>query len=251
MQREPQWACPDYQLHGERAVCGMCLERFRDQGDSISTDLPPPVEFGRGWFSVGAVHWFEATDATVYVARDGRRVLAQAACGAISDVTTTRAPLGEHECRECLRALDEARSVFPRRQGGDSSLRIYRGLKKPYDATRVVTDRLSCSNFTDSAFWALQYASARRGVVLVVDVPVGSVRVSEELWLEQSAKRYGVWGRFDEYIVAQIPAKELRAEVRRKGIVTLDVVDKAQVLAQYVARQLSTGHARNDILTRH
>lgn len=251
MQQEPRWACPNYQAHGERAACDMCLKRFREQGDSISADLPPPVEFGRGWYSVGAVHWFEATDATVYVARDGHRILAQAACGEICDVTTTRAPQGEHECRNCQRALDQARPVFPRRQGGGSSLRIYRGLKEPYDATQVGTDRLSCSNFTDSAFLALQYASGRRGVVLVVDVPVDSVRVSEELWLERSAKRYGVWGRFDEYIVAQIPAKELRAEVRRKGIVTLGAVDKAQVLAQYVARQLSTGHSRNDSSTRH
>lgn len=170
---------------------------------------------------------------------------------AVCDVTTARAPQGQHECRSCLRALDKTRPVFPRQQGGGSSLRIYRGLKEPYDPTRVGSDRLSCSNFTDSAFWALQYASARRGVVLVVDVPVDSARVSEKLWLERSAKRYGVWGRFDEYIVAQIPAKELRAEVRRKGLVTLGVVDKAQVLAQHVARQLSTGHSRNNSLTRH
>lgn len=251
MQREPRWACPNYEAHGERVGCGMCVDRFREQGDSISADSPPPVDFGRGWFSIGAVHWFEATDATVYVSRDGQRVLAQAACGEICDVTTARAPQAEPECRGCLRALDEAQPVSPRRQGGSSSLRIYRGLKEPYDATRVSTDRLSCSNFTDSAFWALQYASTRRGVVLVVDAPVESARVSEELWLERSAKRYGVWGRFDEYIVAQIPAKELRAEVRRKGIVTLGVVDKAQVLAQYVARQLSVGHSRNDGSIRH
>lgn len=251
MQRETRWARPNYEAHGERPVCGMCPVRFRDQGDTIATDLPPPVEFGRGWFSAGVVHWFEATDATVYVARDGRRVLAQAACGEICDVTTARAAQGEHECRNCLRALDEARPVFPRRQGGGFSLRLYRGLKEPYDATRVGTERLSFSNFTDSAFWALQYASARRGVVLVVDVPVDSIRVSEELWPERTAKRYGVWGRFDEYIVAHIPAKELRAEVRRKGIVTLGAVDKAQVLAQYVARQLGARHSQNDSLSRH
>lgn len=165
MQREPRWACPNYEAHGERAACDMCLERFREQGDSSSADLPPPGEFGRGWFSVGAAHWFEATDATVYVARDGQRVLAQAACGEICDVTTARARQGEHECRACLRALDKARPVFPRGQGGGSSLRVYRGLKEPYDPTRMGTDRLSCSNFTDSAFLALQYASARRGVV--------------------------------------------------------------------------------------
>ena len=80
MARNPVWACPSYDEHGQWAVCAACLERFRKRG-GVSADLPPPVEFGRGWFSVGAVHWFAATDSTVYVARDGRRVLAQAASG--------------------------------------------------------------------------------------------------------------------------------------------------------------------------
>lgn len=116
-------------------------------------------------------------------------------------------------------------------------MRIYRGLKEPYDATRVSTDRLTCSNFTDSAFFALQYASSRRGSVLVLDIPFDSVHWSEELWLERSAKRYAVWGRFDELIVAQIPAKELRKEIRRKGMSRLDVVGKAQLLARYIVRR--------------
>jgi hypothetical protein len=83
-------------------------------------------------------------------------------------------------------------------------------------------------------------------VVLVVDIPVDSVRVTEELWLEPNGKRYAVWGRFDECIIAQIPAKELRTEMRRKGIVTLGVADKAQALGRYMARRLSSGIQPSD-----
>jgi hypothetical protein len=121
------------------------------------------------------------------------------------------------------------------------ALRIYRGLKEPYDSTRAVKDRRSYTDFTDSPFWALQYASGRSGVVLVVDVPEGAARVTEELWLGPKAKRLAFWGPFDRYITAELSAKELRTEVRRKGIVTLDEQDKAQVLARYVAQRLHHG----------
>lgn len=246
MRREPLWACENYHAHGEWAVCGACLERFREQGSSVATDLPPPVAFGRGWFSVGAVHWFAATDSTIYVARDGRRVLAQAACGGICDVTTARAPHPNRECCKCLRALGMENPELVRPTTGGPPLRIYRGLKEPYDSTRAVKDRRSYTDFTDSPFWALQYASGRRGVVLVVDIPEGAARVSEELWLGPKAKRLALWGPFDKYITAQLPAKELRVEMRRKGIVTLDEQDKAQVLARYVAQRLHRGEPHND-----
>ncbi len=70
--------------------------------------MPPHAEFGRGWFSVGAVHYFEGTDATVFPSRDGKRVLAAALCGGICDVTIAWAPQAERECDKCIRALKKA-----------------------------------------------------------------------------------------------------------------------------------------------
>jgi hypothetical protein len=63
------------------------------------------VVFGRGWFSHGAVHWFGASDETVFPARDGNRVLAQAVCGGICDVTLAYAPRAGNECRKCVSVL--------------------------------------------------------------------------------------------------------------------------------------------------
>jgi hypothetical protein len=88
-------------------------------------------------------------------------------------------------------------------------------------------------------------------LVLVVEIPVGSARVTEELWIGLKAKRFGLWGPFDKYIVARLPAKELRAELRRKGIVTLGDEDKAQVLARYVERQLNNGEALSEGVVLH
>ena len=48
--------------------------------------------------------------------------------------------------------------------------------------------------------------------------PTGLRRVSEDLWPNDSARRLMVWGRFDRQLVAVLPAKELRAQVRRKGM---------------------------------
>jgi hypothetical protein len=112
-------------------------------------------------------------------------------------------------------------------------MRMYRGLKEPYDPARGTTDRLFSTDFTDCPYTALRYATGRRGVVLVVDVPSGAARVSEELWIGPKAKRLMFWGRFDGFILAELPAKELRAEVRRKGIVTLgDDADHPRVAGQ-------------------
>lgn len=120
-------------------------------------------------------------------------------------------------------------------------MRMYRGLKEPYDPTRGTTDRLFSTDFTDCPYTALRYATGRRGVVLVVDVPDGAARVSEELWIGPKAKRLMFWGRFHDFILAELPAKELRAEVRRKGIVTLGDEDKSLVLGNYIRERLSKG----------
>jgi hypothetical protein len=116
-------------------------------------------------------------------------------------------------------------------------MRLYRGLKEPYDPSRIARG-MSGTDFTDCPYEALLYATGRKGVVLVLDVPEGSARVSEELWPNSKAKRLMVWGRFDNYIVAQLPAKELRAQVRRKGIVAASHEEKSWVLRRYIEQRL-------------
>lgn len=92
------------------------------------------------------------------------------------------------------------------------------------------------TDFSDCPFTALQYALGRCSEFLVLDVPedVGSMRVSEEYWLGQKAGRFMVWGKFDELISAVIPAKELRAQVRRAGIVTASDEYKSDILRRYI-----------------
>jgi hypothetical protein len=71
-------------------------------------------------------------------------------------------------------------------------------------------------------------------MVLVLEVPEGARHISEELWLDSRAKRLMVWGRFDKFIVCKLAAKELRAQVRRKGISGASDQDKAHVLRSYI-----------------
>lgn len=244
MRRVPPWACKNYPDHGE-VVCPDCLRNYEATGQTRdrAVGLPPRTNFGRGWFSVGATHWFAATDATVFPSRDGKRVLAQAVCGGICDVTLTWAPTAGAECRKCLHAISKARaataSPTPERHadlGGTQRpiLRLYRGLKEPYDSARVSGVRHAGTDFTDCPYTALLYATSVKGTLLVLDVPKGEARVSEELWLDRRAKRFMFWGAFDRFIVTQIPAKELRVQVRRKGIVTASDEEKAMVLRRYL-----------------
>ena len=115
--RVPAWACDKFGEHGDRAVCEHCQEAFRAGGSETQCrDMPPRAKFGQGWFSIGATHWFEATDATVFQSRDGKRVLAAAFCGAICEVTTAWAPRAETECGKCLHALEKARASMTARR---------------------------------------------------------------------------------------------------------------------------------------
>lgn len=107
----PRWACPKYEKHGADRICAACLRNFREQGNRIhGRDMAPRARFGRGWFGVGAAHFFEATDATIFPSKDGKRVLAAAICGAICEVTMAWAPTAESECRKCLAALQKLAS---------------------------------------------------------------------------------------------------------------------------------------------
>jgi hypothetical protein len=117
-------------------------------------------------------------------------------------------------------------------------LRLYRGLTRPYDPGRVQRGRMSGTDFTDCPCTALRYAASPKGVVLVLDVPPGHPRVSEELWLVSAPKRLMLWGAFDDFIVAEVAAKELRAHVRRKGVVAASDDYKAAVLRRAITEHL-------------
>ena len=94
-------------------------------------------------------------------------------------------------------------------------------------------------------YTALSYAATTRGVVVVLDVPFdGECSVTEELWPDREAKRLMVWGRFDRWVVAVIAAKELRAEIRRKGMRQLRPTDKGLVLRDWIAQRLGGAHAQ-------
>jgi len=115
--RIPSWACKDFETHGHGQICDDCLKKFQGHGNRTrGWDLPPRVAFGRGWFSHGAVHWFGATDETVFPSRAGDRVLAQAVCGGICDVTLTYAPRADRECRKCVSALQRLGFVIVSRK---------------------------------------------------------------------------------------------------------------------------------------
>jgi hypothetical protein len=241
MKRRPSWACQEFERHGN-VVCPECLRLYEAQGRHLERwdMLPPRATFGRGWFAVGATHWFEATDATVFPSRTGERLLAQAACGGICEVTMAWAPRNREPCRKCARVLEKANPPPPGQPSvrgasvGGESLRLYRGLTRPYDPTRVRRDRRSGTDFTNCPYTALGYATGPKGIVQVVDVAVGVRRVTEEFWFNDGAKRFMVWGAFDDLIVAAIPAKELRAQVRQRGIITSSDADKARVLRRYI-----------------
>lgn len=121
-------------------------------------------------------------------------------------------------------------------------MRLYRGLKEPYRPEDVGAGegRVFGTNFTDCPFTALRYAQGRRAVVLVLEVADGEVRVTEELWPDGDAKRLMVWGKFDRFIVAEIPAKELRAHVRRRGVVSSTDSHKALVVERAIREWIAT-----------
>jgi len=241
--RRPRWACPSYEQHGEDAVCGDCLGRFQatEHLPEPRPTLPPTVAFGRGWISIGITHWFEADDASVFPSRDGRTLLAQSLCGLICHVTIARAPRsGEGDrCKKCLLARNKVRRDDKSVDGPDSVAparprRLYRGLTRSYDPRLVNTDRRSGTNFTDCPFAALSYAVGTKGVILIVDAPEDSPRITEEMWLNTAAKRHMIHGAFDDLLVGQFLAKDLRARLRRKGIVNASNQEKTVILRRHV-----------------
>lgn len=137
LRRVPSWACPKFRKHGPDHVCGACLGAFLEQGPNADDScLPPLVTFARGWLSVGATHWFGATDETTFPSCDGTRLLAQTVCGAICEVTLAFAPRVGRECKKCVAALHKLGFDIPKpaddRHISNASIdHVLRGVRNP------------------------------------------------------------------------------------------------------------------------
>ena len=120
-------------------------------------------------------------------------------------------------------------------------MRLYRGLQKPYraDYEKPSANGIDC---TDCPYTALQYASTRRGAVIVLDTVEGmdQPHVTAEFWLVARSKRFMVWGVFDRLITDILPAKELRTRIRQKGMLNLPDSDKGKILNWYIRERLAS-----------
>lgn len=86
---------------------------------------------------------------------------------------------------------------------------------------------------------ALLYAVGAQGVVLVIDVPADGTTVSAESWQSATARHFMVWGRFDKFFATSVPAKELRARIRKNGVAaTLDQYN-AEILKRAINERLA------------
>ena len=79
----------------------------------------------------------------------------------------------------------------------------------------------------------------------ILDLPddAGPPRVTEEVWPGRKAKRLMVWGTFDTYVAGLIQAKELRVEVRRRGMAALGDEGRSRVLRRRIDELLATAGA--------
>lgn len=127
---------------------------------------------------------------------------------------------------------------------------LYRGLKEPYRprSSERVGGLPPGTDFTDCPHTALAYASGRCGCVLVIDLAhAQGIKFTEEPWFVPHARRIMVWGEFDHLLMATFDAKELRSQVRAKGVRAASEEHKADVLQRYVERQLLVRQFRNAV----
>ena len=134
-------------------------------------------------------------------------------------------------------------------------MRLYRGLKNPHRPERVDLSRPgSGTDFTDCPAVALRYAQGSRGVVLVVDIDpdqhLATAKLTQEFWFVRDAKRFMLWGRFDQLLTAIIPAKDLRTELRLRGFRNADDETKAVALHAFIARELHHQQLRSQLAPR-
>jgi hypothetical protein len=89
---------------------------------------------------------------------------------------------------------------------------------------------------------ALRYAQGSRATVLVVDIDpdehLASAKLTQEFWFVRDAKRFMLWGRFDQFITAIIPATDLRTQIRVRGLRNALDDAKAPLLRAFIAREL-------------
>ena len=151
----------------------------------------------------------------MFVSRDGNRTLAQAVCGSICDATTTRAPIAGWECGKCVGALGKAYLLPPAPVNYDDPkadtlesnqvpglVRLYRGLRAPFEPERVSKDCRTRSYCTNSPLMVLKYAKGRKGEVLVLEVELGSPRFPEESWAGAHVRDYVFSGGYEDLVVA-------------------------------------------------
>src|SRR5215831_7389375 len=134
-------------------------------------------------------------------------------------------------------------------------MRLYRGLKHPYRPERVdPARRTGGTDFTDCPAIALRYAQASRGVVLAVDIDpdehYASAKLTQEFWFVRDAKRFMLWGRFDQFLTAIFPAKDLRTHLRLRGL--RNAFDEAKTLALrgFIAREIHERQLRKQLSAR-
>jgi hypothetical protein len=127
----------------------------------------------------------------------------------------------------------------------DKPLRLYRGMTRRHDPSRAPRQVGGGTDFTDCPVTALDYARGRNGCLLVLEVPPESRhRVTEEDWLVGDAKRLMMWGAFELDIVAEIPAKELRRELRFPGASRYEKCDKRRLLERSIEQRLQSSRPR-------
>ena len=133
-------------------------------------------------------------------------------------------------------------------------MRLYRGLKTPYRPEFVDPSRHSGTNFTDCPAVALLYAQGSRGVLLVVDIDDDEAalprRVSTASWPEREARRFILWGRFEDCIADVFRAKDLRTRLRLEGRRNALHAAKARLLRAIVADELRERALRSRLAPR-
>jgi hypothetical protein len=134
-------------------------------------------------------------------------------------------------------------------------MRLYRGLKTPYRPERVVPSRFAGgTDFTDCPAVALRYAQGSRGVVLVVDIDhdkhFPAAKLTQEFWFVPEAKRFMLWGRFNQFLTAVIPAKDLRTHLRLRSVRNAPDETRAVILRGFIARELCDQQLRSQLAPR-
>lgn len=133
-------------------------------------------------------------------------------------------------------------------------MRLYRGLKNPYRPELVEDSQRSGTDFTDCPVVALIYAQSSRGVLIVLDIDDDELamprKVCHASWPEREAKRFILWGRFDDRIVDVFQAKDLRTSLRRDGHRNALFATKARVLRAVIDDELQHRALRSKLTRR-